>query len=87
MLQWDVISQAGQVGTVNIFLNFPVMDMNRNVLWRNPENVAVERLARNDKIWGDDSWNDAAYTTERSLFGERERNLTKTWPEPSGRGW
>jgi three-Cys-motif partner protein len=72
-LQWDVISQAGQLGTVDIFLNFPVMDMNRNVLWRNPENVAVERLARMTRFWGDDSWNDAAYTTERSLFGEREK--------------
>ncbi|HVO79351.1 MAG TPA: three-Cys-motif partner protein TcmP [Terriglobales bacterium] len=32
-LNWDVMFQAGQLGTVDMFLNFPVMDMNRNALW------------------------------------------------------
>lgn len=36
-LNWDVMFQAGQLGTIDMFLNFPVMDMNRNVLWRNPD--------------------------------------------------
>ena len=31
-LQWEVIAAAGQMRSIDIFLNFPVADMNRNVL-------------------------------------------------------
>ena len=36
-LDWDIILQAGQYKAVDMFLNFPVMDMNRNAIWRHPE--------------------------------------------------
>jgi three-Cys-motif partner protein len=36
-LDWEVILQAGQSRAVDMFLNFPVMDMNRNAIWKNPE--------------------------------------------------
>jgi len=72
-LKWEVIYQAGQLGTVDMFLNFPVMDMNRNVLWRNPDKVSAERSARLTAYWGDESWKHAAYTTTQSLFGEPEK--------------
>jgi len=71
-LNWDVMFQAGQLGTIDMFLNFPVMDMNRNVLWRNPDKVSIEQLARMTSFWCGD-WKEAAYTTERSLFGEPEK--------------
>jgi three-Cys-motif partner protein len=32
-LDWKVISTAGKLGTVDMFLNFPIMDINRNALW------------------------------------------------------
>ena len=35
-LDWEVMLQAGQSKAVDMFLNFPVMDMNRNAIWRNP---------------------------------------------------
>lgn len=72
-LSWEVIYQAGQLGTVDLFLNFPVMDMNRNVLWRTPERVPQESLERMNRYWGDDTWRGIAYTTERNLFGELEK--------------
>jgi three-Cys-motif partner protein len=75
-LKWQVIFQAGQLGTVDMFLNFPVMGMNRNVLWRNPDRVSAGRMARMSSCWGDESWKDAAYTTTESLFQipEKESN-------------
>lgn len=36
-LDWSVIAAAGQMKTIEIFLNFPVMDMNMNVLLHDPE--------------------------------------------------
>jgi len=32
-LDWKVIQQAGKSGVMEIFLNFPVLDMQRNVIW------------------------------------------------------
>jgi three-Cys-motif partner protein len=45
-LEWNVISRAGQMKTIDLFLNFPVADMNRNVLWRDPEGVSSTQAAR-----------------------------------------
>jgi hypothetical protein len=42
---WDVVHAAGQSRAIEIFLNFPVMDMNMNVLWGNPEKVSKIRCA------------------------------------------
>jgi three-Cys-motif partner protein len=75
-LKWQVLFEAGQLGTVDMFLNFPVMGMNRNVLWRNPDRVARKRSARFNGFWGDDSRAQEAYSTTRNLFGlpEKEPN-------------
>jgi three-Cys-motif partner protein len=77
-LNWEVISAAGQMKSIDMFLNFPVADMNRNVIWRNPEGMRQSDLDRMAAFWGDDSWKQIAYTTERNLFGlpEREDNET-----------
>ena len=70
-LDWDVIMQAGQSKAVDMFLNFPVMDMNRNAIWRNPEKVPQSGVDRMTKLWGDQCWREAAYAESRqtSLFG------------------
>lgn len=68
-LNWDVIQAAGKMRSVEFFLNFPIMDMNRNVLWRNPDGVAPEQAARMDAFWGDASWREAAYSDSGYLLG------------------
>lgn len=79
-LNWEVLETAGKMKSIEIFLNFPTMDMNRNALWRNPENIDKESKARMTAFWGDDSWQTAAYSTsaQQSLFGgetlEKESN-------------
>jgi three-Cys-motif partner protein len=67
-LNWTVIYKAGQMKTFDIFLNFPVADMNRNVLWRNPDKVDTLQKERMNAFWGDGSWYDAAYRTDTMLF-------------------
>jgi hypothetical protein len=42
----EVMHMAGQSQAVDMFLNFPVMDMNRNAIWRNPGGVPKEGLDR-----------------------------------------
>lgn len=71
-LDWNVIQGAGDSGSIEIFLNFPVMDMNMNVLWHDAEKVNTVQRERMTRYWGDDSWRTAAYRTEQSLFGPYE---------------
>jgi len=72
-LEWSVIVRAGQMKTLDMFLNFPVADMNRNVLWRNPEKVDASQVARMTAFWGDASWREIAYQTTGNLFGYPEK--------------
>ncbi|MBI4064317.1 MAG: three-Cys-motif partner protein TcmP [Elusimicrobia bacterium] len=66
-LNWEVIRQAGRMKSIEIFLNFPVADMNRNVFWRNPQGVASDDMARMNSYWGDESWRSVVY--DKDLFG------------------
>ena len=70
-LDWNVIAVAAKMRSIEIFLNFPVADINRNVLWHDRDRVAPEQVARMDAFWGDDSWVQAAYSPAKQdvLFG------------------
>jgi three-Cys-motif partner protein len=72
-LNWKVIETAGKMRTIDMFLNFPVADINRNVLWRHLEGVDAPDLKRMNEFWGDDSWRQIAYTTTRDLFGHLDK--------------
>jgi three-Cys-motif partner protein len=71
-LDWDIIELAGKSRAVDMFLNFPVMDMNRNAIWRNPDKVPREGIDRMTRFWGDESWKQAAYAKSKQadLFSE-----------------
>jgi three-Cys-motif partner protein len=71
-LNWDVIQMAGQSRAIDMFLNFPIMDINRNALTRNPEKASAENIERMNRFWGDDSWRRIAYVEsgQQSLFGD-----------------
>ena len=74
-LDWRVIDVAGKSKVTEIFLNFPVMDMNRNVFWRNYDRVSPSNQERMTRFWGDVSWKNAAYTTTQGLFEKmQEKN-------------
>ena len=79
-LNWEVIKTAGQKGIIDMILNFPVMDMNRNVLWHNRSGVALADILRMNTFWGDESWKTVAYRPTLNLFGElvklKENNRT-----------
>ncbi|MBI2329279.1 MAG: three-Cys-motif partner protein TcmP [Chloroflexi bacterium] len=67
-LDWKVIETAGQMKSIDMILNFPVMAMNRNVFWRNPEGVDPADILRMNTYWGDESWKKAAYRPTPNLF-------------------
>ena len=67
-----MIEAAGKMKSVEIFLNFPIMDMNRNALWHKPDLASAEGQARMTAFWGDESWRKAAYGKQGNLFGEED---------------
>jgi len=69
-LDWRVIKKAGEMETVEVFLNFPIMHMNRNILRHNPDTVSPEERDRMTAYWGDNSWEKIAYSSEGLLFGD-----------------
>lgn len=70
-LDWKVIEAAGNSKQIEIFLNFPVADMHRNVFWHDPEGVDLRDIERMNTFWGDDSWRATIYTTVPTLFEDR----------------
>ncbi len=75
-LNWEVIEASGRSGAIEVFLNFPVMDMNRNALWRDPSRVTETMRRRMTRYWGDESWRAAAYEQKPDLFGPREEKVS-----------
>lgn len=73
-LSWEVVETAGRMQSIEIFLNFMVMDMNMNVLLTHPERAEPRQITRMTRFWGDESWRDAVYREhpQQTLFGESE---------------
>lgn len=76
-LDWQVIKTAGEMRSLEIFLNFPIADMNRNVLLRDRSKVADTQLHRLDRFWGDRTWEEAAYSSQENLFGLEEKTTNE----------
>jgi three-Cys-motif partner protein len=72
-LRWEVIEAAGKMGSVEVFLNFMIMDINRNVLRKNPDKAIQSKVEQLTRLWGDETWIDAAYDTSGNLFGDPEK--------------
>lgn len=77
-LNWELIKTAGRMKSIDLFLNFPIGDMNRNVLRRDPDKVDASQIPRMNAFWGDESWRDIAYTTEKDLFEKLEKEDNET---------
>ena len=60
-LSWEVVATAGRMGSIEIFLNFMVMDMNMNVLLHDLEKADPVQVTRMNRFWGGDSWRETAY--------------------------
>jgi three-Cys-motif partner protein len=73
---WEVVMTAGKMRSVEIFLNFMIMDANMNVLLNNPNAVSADQAERMTKFWGDETWRTAGYKSEPGLFGPLEEKAT-----------
>jgi len=69
-LDWNVIETLIKLGTVELFLNFPMYDISRNLVSNKPDKLRKSDIIRMDRFWGDHSWFDLLYAFTPNLFGE-----------------
>ena len=74
-LDWEVIQKAGEMKSLDIFINFPIYGININVLHHDPATVLPQNIERMTAYWGDESWRDVAYTKSPGLFGDMEEKV------------
>jgi three-Cys-motif partner protein len=74
--KWEVVETAGSMKSIEIFMNFMIMDVNRNVLWSNPDAVPSSQIERMNDFWGADTWRGVAYESRRGLFGDMLEKTT-----------
>jgi three-Cys-motif partner protein len=51
-LSWNVIATAGQMKSIEVFVNFMVMDMNMNVLLRDPARAEAVQIGSHGSLLG-----------------------------------
>lgn len=53
-LDWRVVEAAGKTDCVDVLINFPVMDINRNALRRDVSAVDATQVERMNRFYGAD---------------------------------
>jgi len=78
-LDWRVVCAAGNSGAVEVFINFPIMHMNRNCKQEDITNILPGELGAMDRFWGDRSWHSAMFrpSAQTTLFGDEEMDKTE----------
>jgi len=74
-LYWETIVEAAKLRTTEIFLNFPLMDMNRNVLHKDLLTADPDQVERMNQFCGSEEWQEILYEEDKqmSLFGDTYR--------------
>ena len=74
-LHWETIMDAAKLRTTEIFLNFPVMDMNRNVLHKDLLSADPVQIDRMNQFCGSEEWQEILYEEDKQLglFGDTYR--------------
>ncbi len=68
-LNWEVIQAAGEMKSIDMFLNFPIQDINRNVLRRDRALVYPGSIKRMNKFWGNNTWTNESFSSAGNMFG------------------
>lgn len=77
-LEWPVLEAAARQRTVDVLINFPIHDINRNL---KRSSVSAGHEGRMLRFWGDDTWRDTLWTKSRqlTLFGDADDEKACNW--------
>jgi three-Cys-motif partner protein len=63
------------MGSVDLFMNLMIMDINRNAMRRDPGRSVQSKMDQLTRLWGDESWKEAGYATDDDLLGPRTEKV------------
>ncbi|GEM_PF-215701 len=67
-IEWETVSALGQAGIFDVFINFSLMGIMRNLTRRSSPSQAFRQTLR--KVMQDDSWVDNLYVTQSRLWDD-----------------
>lgn len=71
-VRWELVEGAGKSRSIELFVNFPTMAINRTVLLKDPSRITRANADRMTAFWGDDSWRSLFYQERVTLFDIEE---------------
>lgn len=71
-VEWKTIEKIAETRSLEIFLNFPLMALNRSVLRSRFYELSETHIERMNRFWGSDRWIEEIYSEQTNLFGEVE---------------
>jgi three-Cys-motif partner protein len=77
-VKWRTIEQIAKTRALEIFMNFPVMALNRTVLPNDPNTLTDEQIERMNHFWGSTEWRGDIYQEVPTLFGSAEIKIHRT---------
>jgi three-Cys-motif partner protein len=77
-VEWSVIEQIAETKALEIFINFPVMALNRTVLPNDPNALTEAQIERMNRFWGSTEWRGDVYEQVPTLFGPVEMKIHRT---------
>jgi three-Cys-motif partner protein len=68
-LEWSTVERIAETSALEIFLNFPVMALNRAAQPNAPHTLTNSQIERMNRFWGSNDWRDDIYEEQPTLFG------------------
>ena len=84
-VEWSTIQQIAETRALEIFMNFPVMALNRTALPNAPAELTPVQIERMNRFWGSTQWRGDIYEEIPSLFGPVEKKTRRTTGDRLGR--
>lgn len=69
-LDWEVVVKAGDQRSLEVMINFPILDINRTVIRDHSNKIPPNYELRMNRFWGDDSWRKLIYESGGDLFDQ-----------------
>lgn len=77
-VDWGTIDGIAKTKALEIFLNFPVMAINRSILINNPDKIDKAKIERMNKLWGSEQWMGEIYKETPDFFERRIEKVSQT---------
>jgi len=76
--EWTTIEQIAETKALEIFMNIPVMALNRTALPNDPYALTESQIERMNRFWGSSEWRGDIYEVVPTLFGTVEMKIHNT---------